>query len=147
LPTEAALVAAAAIDELLAGLNGDVTGICSLADGTDQIFAARVLERGFRLQAILPCHEYEDTFVEEDSRASFLELLAMADHCETLDFQACSEEAYLAAGQRVVDLTELVVVVWDGEVARGVGGTADIVDYAKAKGRELLIVWPDNVVR
>ena len=84
LPTEAALVAAAAIDELLAGLNGDVTGICSLADGTDQIFAARVLERGFRLQAILPCHEYEDTFVEEDSRASFLELLAMADHCETL---------------------------------------------------------------
>ncbi len=53
----------------------------------------------------------------------------------------------IAAGQRVVDLTELVVVVWDGEVARGVGGTADIVDYAKAKGRELLIVWPDNVVR
>ena len=42
---------------------------------------------------------------------------------------------FLRAGRRVVDLSDRLFAVWDGEKARGVGGTAEIVDYARASGK------------
>ena len=38
---------------------------------------------------------------------------------------------YLAAGCRVAALADLLLAVWDGEPARGRGGTADVVAFAR----------------
>jgi len=35
-------------------------------------------------------------------------------------------------------------VVWDGQAARGKGGTADVAAYARAMGRPIVIVNPDT---
>lgn len=34
------------------------------------------------------------------------------------------------------------MAVWDGDAAAGLGGTADVVDYAHACGREAVVIWP-----
>jgi len=39
------------------------------------------------------------------------------------------------------------VAVWDGKPARGVGGTADIVSYARQKGVPVAVLWPDGAAR
>jgi len=44
------------------------------------------------------------------------------------------EEAYLAVGRFVLRNCELVVAIWDGEPARGVGGTGEIVAEAGERG-------------
>ncbi|MGD1032644.1 MAG: hypothetical protein ABSA05_16060, partial [Opitutaceae bacterium] len=50
------------------------------------------------------------------------------------------EDAYLDAGMETVHGADIVLAVWDGEPARGKGGTADIIAYARDLGRPLLII-------
>ena len=105
-------------------------GVSSLAVGADQLFAHIVLDLHHALEVVLPCRGYEKTFKNDDMRKVFAALKSQATHCQLLEFDAPSEEAFYRAGQRVVDLSDLMMFVWDGKPAKGRGGTADIVDYA-----------------
>lgn len=137
----------AGIGRVLESVSGEVTGLTSLAAGADQHFAREVLERGGRLHVIVPCEGYESAFADQAARASFHELLAAAWKVETLPYDRPSGEAFMEAGKRVVDLAEVVVAVWNGQPAQGLGGTADVVHYARARGREVTIVWPTGTAR
>lgn len=53
----------------------------------------------------------------------------------------------MEAGRRVVNLSDLLIAVWDGEVAKGKGGTVDIVCYARERGRNVVILWPAGISR
>src|SRR4029077_15421939 len=54
--------------------------------------------------------------------------------------------AYLECGILVVEEADLLVAVWDGKPARGVGGTADIVTIARNSIKPLILVDPDSLV-
>jgi hypothetical protein len=131
----------------LSETNDDVLGITSLAAGADQIFANVVLERGGQLHVVIPSLEYEESFHGARERREYARLLQRAESAETLDFPAPSEEAFLAAGRRVVELSDVMILVWDGRPARGKGGTADIGEYAQELGRRLQILWPAGIER
>ncbi len=137
----------AGIEQLLADVTGEFAGITSLAAGADQLFARAVLERGGTLHAIIPCHGYESTFSDPALLASFRELLASASEVETLPHEAPSQQAFLEAGHRVVELSDWIVAVWDGKEAQGRGGTADIVHYARSRSRKVSVVWPPGATR
>jgi hypothetical protein len=66
---------------------------------------------------------------------------------ERQGFDRPSNEAFLEAGRRVVIQSELMIVAWDEQEARGKGGTADIVHYAEQLGRPIRNVWPKGVAR
>lgn len=116
-------------------------GITSLAVGADQLFAEAVIESAGSLQAVIPCKEYLQSIAAE-SRAAYENLLSQATWSEVLSNGSCSEEAYLSAGKRVVDLSELMIAVWNGKPAAGLGGTADIVEYAKSQGKRCIHINP-----
>lgn len=59
-----------------------------------------------------------------------------------MPYEEPSDEAYLAAGQEVVDLTDTLLAIWDGQPARGLGGTADVVRYARSVGKRVVVIWP-----
>jgi len=42
-------------------------------------------------------------------------------------------EAYEQVGRYVVDHSDVVIAVWDGQQAQGRGGTADVVAYTRAR--------------
>lgn len=122
-------------------------GITSLAAGADQIFAKELLNYGGNLQVIIPSARYESTFRDADDLSAFHHLIAHASSVEILPFNAPSQEAYLKAGQRIVDLSNLLIAVWDGRPAQGLGGTADIVSYAAETGHCVSVIWPTGTVR
>ena len=66
---------------------------------------------------------------------------------ERLPFVESTVQAHLTAGQAVVDRSERLVAVWDGKPARGIGGTADIVSYARQKGVPVVVLWPESATR
>jgi hypothetical protein len=49
-------------------------------------------------------------------------------------------DCYYDAGLEVLECCDVLVVVWDGKAARGLGGTAEMVAHARALGLPLLIV-------
>jgi hypothetical protein len=147
IPPEALEHVTTGINRVLDGASDGLIGVSSLAAGSDQFFASLVLRRGGRLEVILPSKSYEQTFSHPEDLNSFNSLLNRAATIETLSFEEPSEEAYLAAGFRVVDLSDLLLAVWDGEPAKGKGGTADIVDYARNRGTRLELVWPSGILR
>lgn len=141
---------AAAIATLLddyAADDDDLVGITSLAEGADQLFAFTVLAAGGHLHAVIPSAGYEQSFAHERARQSYIALLGLADNTTTLPFTEPSEDAYLTAGQAVVDSCDVLIAVWDGKQAVGKGGTGDIVGYASERGMALKIVWPAGAQR
>lgn len=56
---------------------------------------------------------------------------------------AVRERAYEAAGRYVVDHCDMLLAVWDGRPARGRGGTAEIIAYARRRERPLAVIAAD----
>lgn len=120
-----------------------VAGYTSLAPGADQIFASSIIDHGKRLVAVVPicrgCNELEDV-----DKLSFDRFCDQARKIIRVKGRT-PEDAYLKAGKRVVNLVDRMIFVWDGEPARGPGGTADIAAYALLKRKSGVIL--DPVVR
>jgi hypothetical protein len=147
IPPDAREFVATAVRNLLREVESPVAAFTSLAAGADQLVAKELLRAGGRLHVIVPSRQYEQTFTAEDDLACFRSLLEAADAVSELDYAEPSEEAFLAAGKSVVDNCERLIAVWDGRPARGLGGTADVVLYARETGKAVSIVWPDDTSR
>ena len=122
-------------------------GVSNLAEGADQLFAAYVLAAGGSLEALLPFEGFAGSLAAADSRTRFEELRRAAATVITMPYAHPTDQAYLAAGQALVDRCDHLLAVWDGRPARGIGGTADIVAYARARGRPVTVQWVDGVRR
>ncbi len=120
--------------------------VCSLAVGADSVVAEHMLDAGARLQVIVPCLGYEETF-HGKALDHYWALLRRAYSVERMPFPEPTEQAFLAAGYRVVDQSESLLAVWDGEPARGLGGTADVVAQARRLGKQVEVVWPAGLRR
>jgi hypothetical protein len=121
--------------------------VCSLAGGADQIFAYVLLAAGGHLYAIVPSADSHDSFSLDDDRIAFDHLLEKATQRTDLPFPNPTEEAYMAAGKAVSDACDVLLAVWDGKPAAGLGGTADVVAYARKQGRDVLVIWPPGSSR
>jgi hypothetical protein len=118
-----------------------IVGITSLAIGADQIFAQAVLDYHGTLQVIIPHERYAEAF-RDSSIEEYERLLSSASVIETLTLNGSLEEAYFAAGKRVVDLAELLIAVWNGKPAAGLGGTGDVVAYANIREKPYIHINP-----
>ena len=113
-------------------------GVTSLARGADQLYAECLLEAGRSYCVVVPSAHYEDAFDDVASREAYEHLLSRAIAVQTLAFDKPSEAAFFAAGKHIVDEVALVIAVWDGAPARGLGGTGDVVQYAKSRGKSVI---------
>ncbi len=138
---------AAEIATYLATIPGELTGVCSLAGGADQIFAHALLAAGGHLRAVIPSANSHDSFTRDDDRTAFTHLLEQAIERTDLPFPKPTEEAYMAAGKAVSDASDILLAVWDGKPAAGLGGTADVVAYARERGRHVMVIWPPGSSR
>lgn len=124
---------------------GTVTVVSPLADGADQLVAEEALRAGFRLECPLPFPLAEYLLDFEADATAFRSLLERAAHVEELPGSRTSPEsrraAYAAVGAQVVRDAHLLLAIWDGQKARGEGGTAEVVELARRQG--LPIVWID----
>ncbi len=126
---------------LLNSFEPPLEGVTSLAEGADQLFAEAVLAAGGMLRVVIPAADYETNF-KGVALERFLSLRQRALVEETLRNRESNENAFLQAGQRIVDEADLLIAVWDGMPARGIGGTADVVAYARARGKRVVRLNP-----
>jgi len=104
-----------------------------LAVGADQLVAQVALTRGIRLIAPLPLpiDDYEQDFSEPE-RVEFYRLLEEAEEWFSLPIEPDAERStcYAEVGRYVVNHSDLLIALWDGEINHKEGGTAATLQYA-----------------
>lgn len=113
----------------------DCVALSPLAEGTDTAFAHAALGLGLALDVIRPHARFGDDFSTAHARHRYRFLRRAARRRVDLAFDCASEDAFEAAMTHVVQSCNLLVVAWDGEPARGRGGTAQAVMHAMEIGR------------
>ena len=138
-----AALASRAHDPLLHSPEPPLLRILSpLAEGADRIVAHAGLALGADLQCPLPFHaeEYCRDFATETSREEFDTLLARASAVFQADGARDAEAAaYERIGRIVLEQSDFLIAIWDGEPAAGQGGTTQIVEEALAQNAP--IIW------
>ena len=113
-----------------------VHGVTCLADGSDQLFAG----------AVRACHGTFDV-VLPGAAAPPRHLLRQAGTVDRVEVRGTAEAAYEAASRAVVERCDILVAVWDGDAMGGRGGTAETVEWALARGRQVVRIWPEGALR
>ncbi len=124
-----------------------VTLLSPLAEGADRLVVKQWLPRPtVRLVALLPLpvEDYMEDFSRLESRREFQVLLKQAEEVITLPPCADRNEAYLNAGRYLVEHCDVLLAIWNGRAARGVGGTGEIVQLARERGTPLAWVFASN---
>jgi hypothetical protein len=147
------------LNEILAGGRTPIAFsiLTPLAEGADRVVARAVLSiPGARLDVVLPItvEDYLEDFATEESKQEFLSLLKLSrrptqlrtrnirdERHDPQDQVELRKDAYKAVGRYVVDHSDVLIAVWDGEPARGKGGTAEIVEYAIMERVPVIRVW------
>lgn len=116
--------------------------VSALAEGADRIVTQFFMDCALaRLVALLPmaADAYMEDFPSPQSKRAFKQLLDQAD--DVLQIPPCDgrPQAYAAAGAYMLAQSDVLIALWDGEPARGVGGTGDVVHRARELG--LPLVW------
>jgi hypothetical protein len=125
--------------------------ISPLADGADRLVAREVLEDDTAaLEAPLPFarEEYVRGFQGAGSQLEFEQLFKRASLITHLPPSRSRNLAYVQLGEYVVDHSDVLVALWDGEDARGEGGTAEVVAHARSRSVPLFWIFskPDYEV-
>ncbi|MQA10279.1 MAG: hypothetical protein GEU98_17345 [Pseudonocardiaceae bacterium] len=120
---------------------GALVGLSCLADGADAMFARAVLDADGELVAIIPAAGYRDGLPAEHHQ-TYDELYSRAVDTIALGYKDSTSESHMAASERMLDEADHVLAVWDGQPARGYGGTADVVHAARERGVPVTVVWP-----
>jgi hypothetical protein len=116
--------------------------ISPLAEGADRIVAHEGLALGYELETALPflCAEYEKDFQSEESRQDFRGLLHQAISVTELKGTRQQEaQAYEAVGRWVLSRSDVLIAIWNGKSAAGVGGTGQIVQESLL--RKIPTIW------
>lgn len=130
------------IDNILKNTSYNLIAVSPLAEGADRIVAEEILawkgKKNF-LEVILPMDEkeYLNDFKTQKSKNNFFKLLNQATSVQTLKMEKTRNESYENVGRAIVNNCNLLIVIWNGEVAAGRGGTEEIVNYARKVGRSL----------
>lgn len=127
--------------ELAQAQGAEVVAYSALAIGADTLFAEAALGLGIPVIGVLPFATYAEDF-EGPDLPRFEAMRGFCAEVITLPPEKRSDEAYMGVGRWVVEHTDVLVAVWNGLPAAGLGGTADVVAHAREQGRQVLIIDP-----
>ncbi len=131
----------AALQFLVSEAPGEWIALSSIARGSDQLFVGEARAAGLSWHGILPLPraEFARDFAPEEWPA-VEQTLATADHLRVIHEYGDREDGYLDCGIETVNGSDVLMAFWDGNHARGKGGTAQVVQYAKSIGKPVLII-------
>jgi len=127
--------------------NGKFTICSALAEGADCLFVEKSIDQlqaKLEVRLPLPVSEYRKDFSTPESLEIFERLLKLADNISQEKILDSRESAYLAAGKYILNQCDILVAIWDGQKARGQGGTGEIVHLAREYGCPLAWIRSGN---
>jgi hypothetical protein len=115
---------------------GELTGRSSAAAGADLLFLEACRELGLAYSVVLPFPEerFKEDFEDEAEWSKAKALIDAAANVEIAPGNEVAPAAYHLAAREILDVCDAMLFLWDGEPARGIGGTAESVTEARERG-------------
>lgn len=125
----------------IASLRNPIAGVSSAASGSDTLFLEEINKRNIPFFLLLPFHrsQFKKDFTPTDWQR-VEPILAKALNIEELGDSENTDEAYMETGIRVVNQADIIIAVWNCMSARGMGGTAEVIEYARKLGKPIIII-------
>jgi len=142
-PEAVAAAVRTALGQLKATGAAEWIGISSAALGGDLLFVGEARHAGMAWHALLPLAPAD--FRRDFSDADWAEVeqqLTTAERVQVISNSGSREDAYLDCGIETVNSCDVLLALWDGAPARGKGGTADVVAYAREIGKPIVVIDP-----
>lgn len=136
------------IASLLSSLQSEheqISIVTSAALGADTLFLEAASKLEIPAHVILPFPRERFRLDFSDTPDGWEEVSPLLDQASKLDVVpdcATPEEAYMKTGIEIVENANVLLAVWDRLPARGMGGTAEVVEYAIQQGKDVYIVDP-----
>ncbi|MFJ6740882.1 hypothetical protein ACIQOU_18555 [Streptomyces sp. NPDC091279] len=124
----------------------DLVGISCIADGPDAWWAEAVLDAGGQIEVVVPAEEYRQG-LPDWHHPVYDRLMRNASGVHRTGLRESTSEAHQAGSEILVGLCDELTAVWDGQPARGYGGTADVVAYARRTAVPVTVLWPEGAAR
>lgn len=102
--------------------------------------------RGGRIEVVVPATEYRENLPAWHLPV-YDKLMEQAGDVHAAGLKESTSESHQAGSEILVGLSDRLVAVWDGQPARGYGGTADVVAYAERTGVPVTVLWPEGASR
>jgi hypothetical protein len=120
--------------------------ISMLAEGADLVGMQAALDCGAELMGVLPFDEqsYRKGFAGGPSRVVFDDVLSKLSSIVVLGGIVGDDTSYELANSEILDRSDVVIAVWDGDPARGPGGTGDVVHDALQRGLPVIVIRPQT---
>ena len=122
--------------------------LSSLAEGADCMVVEEAMTRfNVTLLAVLPAPEeqYFSTFIDKIEKTKAETFLKKAKKI-IMPASSTIERAYQIAGQYIVTHSDIMIAIWDGQDAQGIGGSGEIVALARAQGKPIAWIHAGNRV-
>lgn len=115
--------------------------LSGLAEGADRIISKIALdELGAKLIVILPfpATDFCEDFTTQTSREEFsalydqaaaVHVMSQPDHANWRQTGSERNEQYARVGALIAEQSQVLIALWDGKPARGLGGTAEVVEW------------------
>jgi hypothetical protein len=119
---------------------GVVYGLTSAAAGGDLLFAETCAELKLPVRVFLPVPR--EQFRNDFDEANWHRAEGVFKNALSVEVKGAGEELterYYECGIETVQQSQLLIALWDGKPSNGLGGTADMVHFAKEQGRP--VVW------
>lgn len=120
---------------------GEWIALSSAAAGADTLFAQQALALDLAWHVVLPLApaEFRKDFSPEEWKV-VESLLPEAEQVRVIGESGARDDNYLDCGMETVNDSDVFIALWDGQPARGKGGTADVVAYARELKKPLVII-------
>jgi hypothetical protein len=118
--------------------------VSMLAEGADLLGMQAGLDCGAELVGVLPFDEqaYREAFESAPSQALFDHVWSKLSSIVVLGGFVGDDASYEHANRAILDRSDVLIAVWDGDPARGPGGTGDVVHDALERGLPVIVIRP-----
>jgi len=128
------------LQRLKANTAGILYGVSSVAAGGDMLFAECCLQLEIPLRVLLPMPR--EFFRKDFDAVDWLRVEHILKGSLSVEVTGDHEqrtEGYYECGIKTVQQSQLMVALWDGQHSHGLGGTQEIVVFAKEMGKP--VIW------
>lgn len=128
--------------EQAGSVGGRVELVSSVAEGSDTLCVEIAAEMGIPTHIILPLQENDfmtdftspEAWNRSNAQIARARMRPGVDSVTLVSGEKQRPECYANQGTYMLEVIDMLIAVWDGQVARGQGGTAEVVAQAKSLG-------------